>query len=235
MGIEQQHAGHDQGSNRRRQRSLDPIRAPGHHSGPQPGLTVTEAAQWCGVSASTIRRYLAAGRFPTAQQRPSSVPGQRGQWWIPTEDLLRAGLRGRQTRSPDQDQEETPRGARTADNDARERIRELELALEVERTRRQAAEDLAGERAQTIRTLESALRALEARRPFPDTGRIAAPAWPSSGDNPRPGSAGTPPGMLPMVPRSRRPRQELSQEERAAIIGRALSNERPPKRRWPWR
>jgi Helix-turn-helix domain len=60
-----------------------------------PSLTIAEAARTCGVSASTIRRYLAAGRFPTAHQQPSPIPGQRGLWRIPTQDLLAADLRPR--------------------------------------------------------------------------------------------------------------------------------------------
>jgi hypothetical protein len=36
-----------------------------------------------------------------------------------------------------------------------------------------------------------------------------------------------------MVPRQRPAKRELSQEEKAAIIGRVLSRQRPPKRRWP--
>jgi hypothetical protein len=39
--------------------------------------------------------------------------------------------------------------------------------------------------------------------------------------------------MLPMVPKRRPAKRELSQEEKVAIIGRALSGQRPPKRRWP--
>ena len=47
---------------------------PGQHPDPKqdlgsgPSLTIAEAARLCGVSASTIRRHLAAGRFPTAHQ-----------------------------------------------------------------------------------------------------------------------------------------------------------------------
>jgi predicted DNA-binding transcriptional regulator AlpA len=40
----------------------------------EPSLTIAEAARTCGVSVSTIRRYLAAGRFPTAHQPPSPSP-----------------------------------------------------------------------------------------------------------------------------------------------------------------
>jgi hypothetical protein len=208
----EQHRGHDQG----------------HDPRPRPSLTVTEAAQQCGVSATTIRRYLAAGRFPTAQQRPSPVPGQRPQWRIPTDDLLRAGLRPHQAGSPQHDQA-----------DARDRIRELEHALEVERIRRQAAEDLAAERAEMLQTLERALRALQARRAGPTDPETAPapPAWsPSAAGSPPDAEPAPQPGMLPMVPRRRPPKRELSQEERAAIIGRALSRQPPPpRRRWLWR
>ena len=43
--------------------------------GSRPSLTIAEAARLCGVSVSTIRCYLAAGRFPTAHQQPSPIPG----------------------------------------------------------------------------------------------------------------------------------------------------------------
>ncbi|HYY80440.1 MAG TPA: helix-turn-helix domain-containing protein [Actinomycetes bacterium] len=198
MRSEQHPGGHDQSDDHPEREPLDPVRPR-----PRPALTISEAAQQCGVSASTIRRHLAAGRFPNAQQRPSPVPGQRGQWRIPADDLLRAGLRPHR---------------RTADHDADDRVRELEHALEVERIRRQAAEDLAAERAHLLQTLEHALQALQVRRAGPANAEPAAR-----------------PGMLPMVPRQRPPKRELSQEERAAIIGRALSGKPPPKRRWLWR
>jgi hypothetical protein len=87
---------------------------PGQHPDPKqdlgsgPSLTIAEAARLCGVSASTIRRHLAAGRFPSAHQQPSPIPGQRGLWHIPTRDLLAAGLRPRQARTPDQEQQHEP-------------------------------------------------------------------------------------------------------------------------------
>jgi hypothetical protein len=181
------------------------------------------------VSASTIRRYLAAGRFPTAHQQPSPISGQRGLWRIPTQDLLAAGLRPGQARLPDQELKNEPwSGQPVAD-----RVRQLEHALELERTRRQAAEDLAAERAHTIQTLEGALRALQAQHatPAPNPGRAAPfPAPPSGATYPaRPAPQ---PGMLPTVPRRRPAKRELSQEEKAAIIGRALTRQQPPKRRW---
>jgi hypothetical protein len=117
----------------------------------------------------------------------------------------------------------------------RDRVHALEHALELERTRRQAAEALAAERARTIVTLEAALRALEHPRPQAAAGRAATTAaaswWSGGGQAPGPGR---PPGILRMVPRPRRPKGEPSQEERAVIIGRALNRQRPPKRRWGW-
>jgi hypothetical protein len=125
----------------------------------EPRLTIAEAARLCGVSASTNRRDLAAGRFPGAHQQPSPIPGQRGLWRIPTQDLLAAGLRSRQTRTPDQQQQHQPSRRRGTAQPA-DRVRELEHALALERTRRRAAEDLAAERAHTIQTLKGALGAL---------------------------------------------------------------------------
>jgi hypothetical protein len=200
----------------------------------RPSLTIAEAARLCGVSVSTIRRYLSAGRFPTARQQPSPIPGQRGSWRIPIQELLAADLRPRQARMPDQEQMNEPSSRRTAGQPGDDRVRELEHALELERIRRRAAEDLAAERARTIQTLEGALRALQAHRaaPAPNPDRAApSPAPPSDATHkawPAPQ-----PGMLPMVPKRRQAKRELSQEEKAAIIGQALTRQRPPKRRWP--
>jgi excisionase family DNA binding protein len=204
-----------------------------HELWSRPSLTIAEAARLCGVSASTIRRYLAAGRFPAAYQQPNSTAGQRGLWRIPTQDLLAAGLRPGQALIPIQEEENEPSSRRTAGQPGADRVRELEHALELERTRRRAAEDLAAERAHTIQTLEGALRALQAHHtgPAPNPGRAApVPAPPSDATY----TAGPPPqpGMLPMLPKRRPAKRDLSQEEKAAIIGRALSGQRPPKRRW---
>jgi Helix-turn-helix domain len=193
-------------------------------------LTIAEAARTCGVSVSTIRRYLAAGRFPTAHQQPSPIRGQRGLWRIPTQDLLGAGLRPGRAHLPDQELKNEPWSGQPVDD----RVRQLEHALELEQTRRRAAEDLAAERAHTIQTLESALAALRAHyaASAPDPDQAAPPPAPPSGATYTAGPAPRP-GMLPMVPKRRPTKRELSQEEKAAIIGRALSSQRPPKRRWP--
>jgi excisionase family DNA binding protein len=200
-----------------------------------PTLTIAEAAQVCGVSTSTIRRYLRAGRFPSARQAPSPAPGQPRQWRIPTQDLLGAGLdRGRPTPSGHVDDHQAT--GEPADAGAvRDRVHALEHALELERTRRQAAELLAAERARTISALEAALGALEHRRAEPAAQQpataTAAPSPSGAGQSTR---SGPQPGILRMVPRPGRPEHELSQEEKAAIIGWALSGEHPPKRRWRW-
>jgi transposase len=206
---------------------------------PQPQtLTIAEAAQLCGRSTSTIRRYLHAGRFPGAQQAPSPIPGQPGHWRIPTADLLAAGLARQQPPPRGHAAQHQPPGDPAGAWADRDRVQALEHALEVERARRQAAEALAAERARTILTLEIALRTVEHRRPEPAADQTAtataASSWSGDSTGQAPGPA-RPPGILQqLVPRPRRPKGELSQEERAAIIGRALSRQRPPKRRWGW-
>jgi hypothetical protein len=225
---EDNHAGDHPG-----QEPLGQVSDPAHDLWSRPSVTIAEAARMCGVSTSTIRRYLSAGRFPTAHQQPSPIPGQRGPWRIPTQELLTADLRPRQARRPDKEQKNEPSSRRTAGQPVDDRVRELEHALELERVRRRAAEDLAAERAHTIQTLENALGVLQAgdASPVPDQDREAlSPAPPSPGTD-RAGSA-LRPGRLPMVPKRRPGRRELSQEEKAAIIGRALTRQRPPKRRW---
>jgi hypothetical protein len=225
---EDNHAGDHPG-----QEPLGQVSDPAHDLWSRPSVTIAEAARMCGVSTSTIRRYLSAGRFPTAHQQPSPIPGQRGPWRIPTRELLTADLRPRQARRPDKEQKNEPSSRRTAGQPVDDRVRELEHALELERVRRRAAEDLAAERAHTIQTLENALGVLQAgdASPVPDQDREAlSPAPPSPGTD-RAGSA-LRPGRLPMVPKRRPGRRELSQEEKAAIIGRALTRQRPPKRRW---
>jgi putative transposase len=109
----------------------------------------------------------------------------------------------------------------------------LEHALELERIRRRAAEDLAAERAHTIYTLENALRALQVGHaaPVPPSGprRALARANVRRNGHARPSAA----ARHVADGAKRRPgKRELSQEEKAAIIGRALTRQRPPKRRW---
>jgi excisionase family DNA binding protein len=211
--------------------AAQPHRGADHPEHP-PTLTVAEAARVCGVSTSTIRRYLRAGRFPSARQAPSPAPGQPGQWRIPTQDLLGAGLdRGRPTPLGQLDDHQ----ATGEPADVGERVQALERALELERARRKAAELLAAERARTISALEAALGALEHRRAEPAAHQPATvTAAPSSSGAGQSTARGPQPRILRMVPRPERPKHDLSQEEKAAIIGRALNREHPPKRRWRW-
>jgi transcriptional regulator with XRE-family HTH domain len=200
-----------------------------------PTLTIAEAAGVCGVSTSTIRRYLRAGRFPSARRAPSPAPGQPGQWRIPTQDLLDAGLDPGRPAPPGQVDDHQATGEPADAWEVRDRVAALEHALELERTRRQAAELLAAERARTISALEAALGALQHRGAGPAAQQpAAAAAAPSSSGAGRSPTSGPRPGVLRMVPRPERPRRDLSQEEKAAIIGRALARERLPKRRWQW-
>jgi Helix-turn-helix domain len=222
------------GGDHSEQEPLGQLPDPEHGPWTGPSLTIAEAARLCGVSASTIRRYLAAGRFPTAHQQPGPMPGQRGLWRIPPQDLLAAGLRPRQDHRPIQEEKNEPPSRRTAGQSGDNRVRELEHALELERTRRRAAEDLAAERAHTIQTLERALAALHAQQaaPAPNPDRATPPpARPS--DARSPAGPAVRPGVFSMVPKRRPAKRELSQEEKAAIIGRALSRQQPPKRQWP--
>ncbi len=202
-----------------------------------PTLTIAEAAQVGGVSTSTIRRYLRAGRFPGARQAPSPVPGQPGQWRIPTQDVLEAGLDRHHPTPSGHAEEHQATGEPAGAWAGKDRVQALAHALELERTRRQAAEVLAAERARTIVALEAALRALEHGRPASaaEKAETATSASPPSGVGAghAPGPAPQP-GILQMVRRPRRPTRELTQAERAAIIGQALRGQRPPKRRWGW-
>jgi transcriptional regulator with XRE-family HTH domain len=205
------------------------------HREQRPSLTIAEAAKACGVSASTIRRYLRAGRFPSAPRAPSPGTRQSWQWRIPPEDLPAAGLDRRRPPSDhgrEQQSRDEPAGGRPAED----RTRVLENALELERIRRQAAEALVAEQARTIARLKMALRAFEQRRrePAPDRPVTATSASSPAGVEQTPEPAPRPDGLR-KVPTPRRARDKLSQEERAAIIGRALSRERPAKRRWWWR
>jgi hypothetical protein len=176
------------------------------------------------------------GRRALPNRPPAAKPHPRPAGALahpPTQDLLAAGLRPGQARLPDQEPKHEPTSGRTADQPGDDRVRELEHALELERTRRRAAEDLAAERAHTIQTLEDAMAALRAHHaaPAPNPDRATPPPAPPS-DATGPARPVPRPGMLPMASKRRPARRELSQEEKAAIIGRALSRQRPPKRRW---
>lgn len=110
--------------------------------------TITEVAQRCGVSKSTVRRYRESGRFPSAWKDDSQ------QWRIPLEDLLAVGWK---PVDPDRVSEPAPPVSGPT-----ERERELESLLAVERAKREAAERIADMAQESVEDLRRAMRMLEA-------------------------------------------------------------------------
>lgn len=115
----------------------------------RPSWNIGEAAERCGVSRSTVRRYRESGRFPSAFKDTT------GAWKIPLEDLLAVGW------SPvDPTQSTSPEPVQDG---MAERVRELEQALSLERVRRESAERLAAQTEANLADLRSALRMLEGK------------------------------------------------------------------------
>lgn len=116
----------------------------------RPAWTITEAAERCAVSKSTVRRYREAGRFPHAFKDTS------GAWKVPIEDLLAVGWKPVDpTLSASTEQ--------PPDDGAVDRVRQLEQALAVERSRRETAERIAAMAQANVADLRLALRMLEAK------------------------------------------------------------------------
>lgn len=113
----------------------------------RPSWNIGDAAERCGVSRSTVRRYRESGRFPNAFKDTS------GAWKIPLEDLLAVGW------SPVDPSQSAP--AEPVQESAAERVRELEQALALERVRRESAERLAAQTEANLSDLRTALRMLE--------------------------------------------------------------------------
>lgn len=72
-------------------------------------LTLTQAADACGVSRSTIKRRREAGSFPGATQRD-------GSWVIPIPDLLAAGLNPGRPSPPEDMTQAADQGRKSVDD-----------------------------------------------------------------------------------------------------------------------
>ncbi len=125
----------------------------------RPLWTLSEAAQHCSVSRSTVRRYRETGKLPNAVKDP-----ERG-WIVPVGDLLAAGLRPGRS-APLSEHAQSDAGPA---HDLAQRIQQLETQLTVERAQRAAVEQVAAERERSLADLRAALRMLEAgpTRPEP--------------------------------------------------------------------
>ena len=115
----------------------------------RPSWTINASADLCGVSKSTVRRYLDAGRFPNA------FKDTRGAWKIPIEDLLAVGWKPTDT--------PVTAIAETSQIDVNLRITELESALEIERVRRETAEQITAQIQANLADLRTALKMIEGR------------------------------------------------------------------------
>ncbi len=155
----------------------------------RPAFTLSEAEQVTGASRSTLRRRLAEQAFPNAYRANRSR-----EWRIPVEDLLAAGLPvNRPTPAVSAASDHDQDGA-----DLGHRVVELEALLAVERARREAAEQLATERAARVDDLRIALRLLESG---PVGRQHEAAQQPQERPQERPQEPPAPPG--PRTPRRR--------------------------------
>jgi len=115
------------------------------------GLTIAEAAAAYGLSVSSVRRKLKAGELAGAVK----VPGPKGEEYrIPPAALEALGYRPKETRSG------AVLTAARASLEAEQlaaRVVELEALLEVERIRKQAAEEKAEALAENLSDLRDAL------------------------------------------------------------------------------
>lgn len=118
----------------------------------RPSWDLGEAAQRCGVSRSTVRRYREQGKFPNAFKDSS------GAWKIPLEDLLAVGWKPNAPAQPEP--VSVPPEPNKSIND---KVAELEHALTLERVRREAAEQANAQMKANLEDLRTAMRMIEAK------------------------------------------------------------------------
>ena len=124
-----------------------------------PSVSQARAAEICGVSTTTVRRYRQSGRLFGCEPDEKS-----GGWQIPIPSLVAAGLLDRSSPAdtvtaervePDKSPHEiTPQTALET------RISELEAALAKAEQRAAVAEAIAAERGQALEVERQALRAI---------------------------------------------------------------------------
>lgn len=124
----------------------------------RPAWTLTEAVERTGASRSTLRRYLAADRFPNAYKDSSNA------WRFPLEDLLAAGLSV--SEPPTERALSTP--TEQPNTAMAEQVSKLEQALREERMRADNAERLAASYLDNVHDLRRALLMLEAGTSKPE-------------------------------------------------------------------
>lgn len=126
----------------------------------RPSWDLGEAAERCGVSRSTVRRYREQGKFPNAFKDP------KGAWKIPLEDLLAVGWKPNAPAQPEP--VSVPPEPNKSIND---KVAELEHALTLERVRREAAEQANAQMKANLEDLRTAMRMIEAK---PVSGPVSA-------------------------------------------------------------
>lgn len=145
-------------------------------TGTRPSWSISEAAERCGVSRSTVRRYREAGRFPSAFKDTA------GGWMIPLPDLLAVGWK---PNAPEPEPALSQPSEQPSSPALEERIRELEQALSSERAARESAESLAASFRQNAEDLRMALRMIEGPKLIAPEQPVE-PALSSLAEQPRP-------------------------------------------------
>jgi hypothetical protein len=118
------------------------------------GLSLTEAASAYGVSLKTVQRRAQAGELIGAVK----VPGAKGvSWVVPLGAMEKLGYKLKETKAA-----ATVRAQRSeaGNEQLAARVQELEALLELERTRREAAEKENSLKDENLADLRAALAAL---------------------------------------------------------------------------